>query len=127
MLACQKDQFELEAGTTYLNCAYLGPLSHRVLEAGRRGLQLKARPYHISTSHFFEPCIRLRATFAQLIQARHADDVALLPSVSYGLAIAAANIPALPGKNKIVLLHEQFPSNYYCWARLARRRQWELV
>ncbi len=127
MLDCQKSAFDLGDEVTYLNCAYLGPLSKRVQAAGREGLALKGQPWHVSTAHFFEPCARLRATFARLISARQADDVAILPSVSYGLANAAANIPALPGKKRVVMLHEQFPSNYYCWARLARQRQWELV
>ncbi len=127
MLDCKRDHFDLGDEVTYLNCAYLGPLSKRVQEAGRQGLALKVQPWQVRTSHFFEPCDRLRATFARLIGASHADDVAILPSVSYGLANAAANIPALPGKNRVVMLREQFPSNYYCWARLARYRQWELV
>jgi selenocysteine lyase/cysteine desulfurase len=48
-----------------------------------------------------------------------ADDpnrIAIVPSVSYGVAIAARNLAVEKGQN-IVLLHEQFPGNVYAWQR----------
>ncbi len=127
MLTCQKSLFDLGEGVAYLNCATLSPLSRRVVAAGQEGIQRKVRPWSIKPTDFFEPCDRLRATFARLIAAEDLLEVALLPSVSYGLAQVAANMPAMKGKNKIVLLEGQFPSNVYCWHRLARTRQWECV
>src|SRR5690606_31037699 len=54
-----------------------------------------------------------RRLFATLIGAT-ADDIALVPSASYGLATAARNLPLRMGQ-KILLLEDQFPSNVYCW------------
>jgi selenocysteine lyase/cysteine desulfurase len=47
--------------------------------------------------------------------------VALVPAVSYGIALAAGNVPIAP-KQSIVLLEGEFPSNVYAWRALARRR-----
>ena len=43
-----------------------------------------------------------------------AEGVALLPSVSYGIAVAANNVAVREGQ-KILLLEYQFPSNVYPW------------
>lgn len=62
---------------------------------------------------------RAREAFARVIGARP-EDVAIVPSVSYGVAVAAANVEVRAGQN-LVLLAEQFPSNVYAWTRLAAR------
>jgi selenocysteine lyase/cysteine desulfurase len=46
--------------------------------------------------------------------------VALVPSASYGLSLAAANLAVGPGR-RVVLLEDQFPSNVYPWRDLAAR------
>lgn len=48
------------------------------------------------------------------------EGVAIIPSVSYGIGVAAANI-ALRGDQTIVVLEDQFPSNVYPWRDLAER------
>jgi selenocysteine lyase/cysteine desulfurase len=48
------------------------------------------------------------------------DDVAIVPSVSYGIATAAANVPIKAGQS-IVILEQQFPSNVYAWRAAAKR------
>ena len=50
-----------------------------------------------------------------------ADDIALVPAASYGVAIAAANLPFGRGR-RILMLAEQFPSNVYAWRELAQAR-----
>ncbi|MBZ5655096.1 MAG: aminotransferase class V-fold PLP-dependent enzyme [Acidobacteriia bacterium] len=42
----------------------------------------------------------------------------MVPSASYGVATAACNLPLGKGQT-ILVLDEQFPSNYYPWQRLA--------
>ncbi len=57
------------------------------------------------------------ATAAQLVGCS-ADDIAIVPSASYGIATAARNLPVKKGQS-ILVLEEQFPSNYYSWQRRA--------
>ena len=54
-LSCQKGLFELPDDVSYLNCAYMSPLSKKVVAAGEIGILKKTQPYKISTSDFFEP------------------------------------------------------------------------
>ncbi|EAU65575.1 aminotransferase, class V superfamily [Stigmatella aurantiaca DW4/3-1] len=43
-----------------------------------------------------------------------------MPSVSYGMAVAAANVPVREGQ-RLLVLAEEFPSNVYPWRELAGR------
>ena len=118
-LACQRSNFDIPSDITYLNCAYMGPLSHRVVAAGQEGLQRKAQPWKIAPDDFFTQVEVARGLFSRVIGGDE-DGVALLPSVSYGIACAARNVP-VPSGSEIVVLAEQFPSNIYMWQDLANR------
>ena len=124
-VACQRNLFDFPDDVAYLNCAYMGPLSRAVLDAGRGGLERKAQPWKIGPSDFFEPVDEARELFAQVI-GLDAGGVAVLPAASYGIAIAAQNL-ALPRGGRIVALAEEFPSNVYAWMDLAARNGGEVV
>src|SRR5260370_30286397 len=91
-----------------------------VAAAGRAGMDRKLRPWEITSDQFFTEADDLRAKAAQLFQCA-ADDVAIVPAASYGIETAAANLP-VPAGSKILVLAEQFPSNFYPWQRLAREK-----
>lgn len=125
MLTCQKTAFSLPDDEHYLNCAYMSPLSVAVETAGMTGVARKRVPSRIATSDFFTESDRARALFARLVNAPDPSRVAIVPAASYGLAIAARNLPAGRGQN-IVVTHEQFPANVHAWRRLARDRGVEI-
>jgi len=118
MIPCQRDKFNLPENITYLNCAYTSPLLKTAQEAGRAAIQAKANPWTITSGDFFSSAETARGLFAQLIACKQ-DDVALVPAVSYGIALAARNLPVARDQS-IVILQEQFPSNVYAWMRLAQ-------
>ena len=118
-LACQRDLFDIPDEIAYLNCAYMSPLLRSATAAGQVALARKAQPWRITSADFFTEAEAARTLFANLIGA-DADGVALIPSASYGLSLAAANLPAGTGR-RIVLLEDQFPSNVYPWHDLAAR------
>jgi selenocysteine lyase/cysteine desulfurase len=120
VLPCQRHLFDLPAQVHYLNCAYISPLMTPVAEAARGGLKREMRPWEILAADFFDLPEEARQHFAALIGARP-EDIALVPSASYGIATAAANLEVAAGQ-KILLLDEQYPSNVYVWRELARRR-----
>lgn len=120
MLHCQKALFDLEKSVTYLNGAYMSPQLKSITELGHQLLEKKARPYDIKVNDFFEPNDHLKTNFARLINASDKDRIAIIPSVSYGMANVANNICLKKG-DQILMVEEQFPSNYYCWKRLADR------
>ncbi len=125
MLTCQRHLFDLEGSVTYLNGAYMSPQLKSVTEIGEQMLKRKSRPYEILVDDFFEPVDRLKRNFARLINAPDKNRIALIPSASYGLANAAANIDLRKGQN-IIIVEGQFPSNYYCWKKLADQNEAEI-
>ena len=120
MLACQRHLFDIPDDVAYLNCAYMSPLMRAVVGAGNAGLAQKEHPWEITPDEFFAGAEEFRTTAAQLLDAP-ADCVAIASSASYGIATAALNLPVRKGQN-ILLLEEQFPSNYYPWTRLTEDR-----
>ena len=121
----QRELFEIPEEGAYLNCAYMSPQLRSVREVGERAVARKSRPWEITPQDFFEDCEKSRQLFARLVGGE-ADGVALVPSVSYGIAVAAANVPVREGQ-KILILEDQFPSNVYSWRELAQHSGANLV
>jgi len=120
MIPCQRDMFDIPENIAYLNCAYTSPLLKVAQEAGRAAVQAKANPWTITSGDFFSSAETARELFAQLV-ACNQDDVALVPAVSYGIALAARNLP-VERDQAIVVLQDQFPSNVYAWMRMAQEK-----
>ena len=123
-LGPQRHLFTIDPEVAYFNAAYMAPRLRAVQEAGERALVATSRPWDLVASDFFSMSERCRTLFARLINAEP-DDVALVPSVSYGIGVAASNLPCARGQS-ILVLEEQFPSNYYPWQALARRQGAEI-
>lgn len=121
MLNCQKHLFSLESHFHYINGAYMSPMLKSVEIAGFEGITKKARPYRLTIPDFFGQVEELRALFAQLVNASEPKQIALIPSVSYGMAIVGHNLKAKKGQN-IVVADAQFPSNVYPWRTLAHEK-----
>ena len=118
-LGDQRELFEIPEEVAYLNCAYMSPQLRSAREIGERAVARKSRPWKITPADFFEDAEMSRALFARLVGGEP-DGVALVPSVSYGIAVAAANAPVGEGQ-RLLILEDQFPSNVYPWRELARR------
>ena len=117
--------FDIPEDVTYFNCAYMSPLLRSAREAGARAVGRKSRPWEITPADFFESVERPRGLFAALIGASP-DTVALIPAASYGMAIAARNVP-LGARRRVLLLDEDFPSTTYAWQEQARATGAEAV
>jgi selenocysteine lyase/cysteine desulfurase len=113
MLSDQRHLFDVPDDVAYMNSAYFGPRLRSVAEAGMGAMGLTGTPWNVGPSHFFEPVERLRSTVGALF-GDNADSVALIPGVSYGMGVAAANLSVGDGRT-VILLEEQFPSNVYPW------------
>jgi selenocysteine lyase/cysteine desulfurase len=124
-LGDQRELFEIPEEVAYLNCAYMSPQLRSARVVGERAVARKSRPWEITPSDFFEDAEKSRALFARLVGGEP-DGVALVPSVSYGIGVAAANVPVREGE-RILILEDQFPSNVYPWRELAKRTGARLV
>jgi len=117
----QKHLFELSEEITYLNGAYMSPQLTSVTEIGLQSVQRKARPNEVLPEDFFNQKEILKQRFASLIHAPDYKNTAIIPSVSYGIANAANNVPIKKG-DEILLVDEQFPSNVYIWQEVAKKK-----
>jgi selenocysteine lyase/cysteine desulfurase len=124
-LGNQRNLFEIPDDVAYLNCAYMSPQLRRASEVGEWAVTRKSRPWEVTPEDFFEDVEVLRTLFARLVGG-DADGVAIIPSVSYGISVAAANVPVREGE-KIIILEQEFPSNVYSWRELASREGAKLV
>ena len=125
ILESQRELFEIPDDVSYLNCAYMGPQLRSAREVGERAVGRKSRPWELTPEDFFRDAEDVRSLFAHLVGG-DPDGVAIVPSVSYGMAVAAANVPVEAGET-IVILEDQFPSNVYPWRELAKRKNAEII
>jgi selenocysteine lyase/cysteine desulfurase len=102
MLASQRDLFEMPRDICYLNSASYSPLPRKTLEAGRAAVGRKGTPWTIEPAFANRQHERARAAAARLIGADPAD-IALIPSISYGVATAAKLLTIDRGARIIVL------------------------
>lgn len=117
----QKQLFQLPDDLHYLNGAYMSPLLKSAEAAGIAGLQLKRNPTEIAPADYFTGAATARERFGKIINAP-ARQIALIPSVSYGMAAAVQNIPPQSGTHAITL-SDEFPSGYYSIEDWCNRNQ----
>jgi selenocysteine lyase/cysteine desulfurase len=121
----QRASFDLPEDVCYLNCAYMSPQLREVSAVGREAVDRKSRPFELTAEHWFGEVEEARRRFGAIIGAT-ANDVALVPSTSYGIGTAAANVPLARGQT-IVLLQDQFPSCVYPFRRKAAEHDASIV
>jgi selenocysteine lyase/cysteine desulfurase len=124
-VSSERALFDVPPDVTYLNAASLAPRLSAVSRAGADAVRTFASPWLVGNEEWFGAPERLRALAAEIMHA-DADGIAIVPAVSYGIAVAAANVVVARGQSIVVLEH-QFPSNVYAWRDLARARGARLV
>jgi selenocysteine lyase/cysteine desulfurase len=102
MLPSQHAAFDIPRDICYLNAASYSPLPIRTLEAGRAAVGRKGRPWTVEPSFLNTQYERARTAAARLVQA-DPSDIALIPSISYGVATAAKLFAPRRGTRVIVL------------------------
>jgi len=111
------NDFNLDSNLIYLNHAAVAPWPVRTVDAVK---QFAAENGELGSSHYLEWLKveqQLKENLATLINARSADEIALLKNTSEGLSIIARGIQWQPGDN-IVICNEEFPSNFIVWDAL---------
>jgi selenocysteine lyase/cysteine desulfurase len=119
ILENQSELFNIPDDVTFLNCANMSPLLKKVNQAGIEAINKRNNPWKIKIDDWFSPAEELRLLLANIIKGDK-ENIALIPSVSYGMAIAANNI-SLTNQQTIIILEQQYPSNVYAWRELSKR------
>jgi selenocysteine lyase/cysteine desulfurase len=113
MLASQRDLFEMPRDICYLNSASYSPLPLRTQEAARAAVGRKAMPWRLDASFANREHERARSVAARLINA-DARDIALISSISYGVA-TAAKLLTIPHGARVLVLENDHSSPVLEW------------
>src|SRR5436309_531111 len=105
--------FDIPREICYLNAASWSPLPIATQEAGRLGVARKGKPWGIDPPLPRQQFERARGAAARLINAE-TDDVALISSVSYGVATAAKLI-TVPAGSRVLVLENDHSSAVLEW------------
>lgn len=114
-LTCQKSRFSLDPHVNYLNNAYRGPILKKSEEAALDDLRNMRNPYLVKPSDFFERTERVKALFGDLVKGSK-NQIAIIPSTSYGFAVALNNLGNVKAK-KAITVSDEFPSGYFSLKR----------
>ncbi len=124
MLPSQRALFDLPREVVYLNAASWSPLPLAAIAAGVRGVMRKGRPWLVDQAFAAAEYERARRAAARLIGAQ-ASDVALTPSVAYGVATAAKSTRIPPGA-RVLVLQDDHASPTLEWMARATPAQFSL-
>jgi selenocysteine lyase/cysteine desulfurase len=113
MLDSQRGLFEIPSDICYLNSASYSPLPLRTQEAARAAVGRKAAPWTLDAAFANRQHERARSAAARLINAEAAD-VALISSVSYGVA-TVGKILAIPARMRVLVLENDHSSPILEW------------
>src|ERR1044072_4548905 len=113
MLASQRALFDIPREICYLNAASYSPLPIRTQEAARAAVGRKGMPWKLPASFANEQNERARAAAARLINA-DPSDVALTPSIGYGVA-TAAKLVTIPRGTRVIVLESDHSSPVLEW------------
>ena len=113
--------FPLAERWVFLNHAGVSPLNTRAAAAIRAFTdRMVAEPFADIRADAIATMIDLRQQLAALINARSADEIALMPNTATGINTAALSLPLRPGDN-VLVLDGDYPANIYPWMNLAHR------
>src|SRR5262249_20590562 len=113
-------QFPIRRKRAYLNNASIGPMSEPVLaavDAFLRDVRDNGRNNYPTWCRYAEQQIKDRV--ARLIGAK-AGEIAFVKNTTQGLVTVANGLEWRAGDN-VVLPSIEYPSNVYCWMRLAKK------
>ena len=113
MLDSQRSLFAIPRDICYLNSASYSPLPLRTQEAAREAVGRKSAPWTLDTAFADHQHERARSAAARLINAE-ASDIALIPSISYGVA-TVGKILAIPPRMRVLVLENDHSSPVLEW------------
>jgi selenocysteine lyase/cysteine desulfurase len=113
LLPCQRALFDIPREVCFLNAASWSPLPLASQEAGRIGVARKGQPWKLGPEFAPAQHQRARVAAANLINA-DPEDVALISSVSYGVAAAAKLFP-VPAGARVLVLEDDHSSPVLEW------------
>jgi selenocysteine lyase/cysteine desulfurase len=113
MLPSQRALFDMPRDVCFLNAAAWSPLPLASQEAGRASMARKGQPWKLPDGFQAAQYERARRAAAALIGA-DPDDVALIPSVGYGVS-TAGKVLSIPRGSRVIVLENDHTSPVLEW------------
>ena len=113
MLPSQRALFDMPRDVCFMNAAAWSPLPLASQEAGRAAVGRKGQPWKLPDGFQAAQYERARKAAAALIGA-DANDVALIPSVGYGVS-TAGKVLAIPRGTRVIVLENDHTSPVLEW------------
>ena len=113
MLPSQRALFDIPRDVCFLNAASWSPLPLKVQEAGRAAIGRKGQPWKLEAGFQSQQYERARKAAAALIGADPVD-VALIPSVGYGVS-TAGKVLTIPRGSRVLVLQDDHTSPVLEW------------
>jgi selenocysteine lyase/cysteine desulfurase len=117
MLPCQRALFDMPRDVCFFNAASWSPLPRAVQEAGRAAIGRKGQPWTLPADFAASQHERARKAAAALIGAEP-EDVALIPSVGYGVSTAGKVLTIEP-RSRVLVLENDHSSPVLEWVNRA--------
>ena len=118
MLPSQRALFDIPRDVCFLNAASWSPLPLAVQEVGRAAVARKGQPWKLESNFQSQQYERARTAAAALIGADPVD-VALIPSVGYGVA-TAGKVMTIPRGSRVLVLQDDHTSPVLEWMSRAQ-------
>ncbi len=113
-LPCQRHLFDMPRDVCFMTAASWCPIPMSSVEIGKAAVERKSRPWELSDDLQKEQCEQARKAAASLIGAAPGN-VAIIPSVGYGVA-AAAKALDLPAGSTVIVLADDHTSPVLEWS-----------
>jgi selenocysteine lyase/cysteine desulfurase len=117
VLPSQRALFDIPRDVCFLNAASWSPLPLAVQEAGRAAVSRKGQPWKLPPDFQSQQYERARRAAASLIGADPVD-VALIPSVGYGVS-TAGKVLMIPAGSRVLVLQDDHSSPVLEWVSRA--------
>ncbi len=115
----QTPEFQLDDSIVYLNHAAVSPWPRRTADAVRAFAEENRTWGSRRYPEWMKTETRLRQQLQTLVNARSADEIALLKNTSEALSVVAYGLTWRAG-DKVVISNQEFPSNRIVWESLAK-------
>jgi len=114
-----QNEFPNASNVCYLNSASEGLMPLRSMRALQEAASMKQKPQLLGDPQYFEMPARCRSLLAKMLSCSP-EEIALIPSTSYGMGIMAHSLPLKSG-DEVLVVDRDFPSNNFAWEPLRQQ------
>ena len=126
MINCQKKLFSISNNIHYFNCAYMAPILKSAELASIKAIEKQRNPINFKPNNFFDHSQEIRIEYSKIINSKP-NEIAIMPSTSYGFSSALNNIYPQKNKTNVVTIENEFPSGYFAIKKWSETNNKKLI